>query len=211
VPGTGTNFMPRLLVHGSGVSFVSLALAGNDRLKNARIPAQKNRRRNRGDDFFIRSEGSRRQACGHPPGKSSADTNGGFCGGCPSLPHSKRTSLAFEEMVVFGMMSDPKPNQSLGSFHRDRAVMETYSCRPKATGFFEPDGGMAGVLLENLKILVRCCPDGFWQPLVAVPEIRRGEMFHRDVQRPASKSAFALAASLSRRPAKTSASICLSH
>ena len=70
---------------------------------------------------------------------------------------------------------------------------------------------MARVVFQKREILIRHVTNLFWQLMIMLPKFGSSFVDHSGVVRPASSSAIASAARSSRRPAATSASICLSH
>jgi len=72
--------------------------------------------------------------------------------------------------------------------------MQTDSCAVENTDFFQSQRRVPQVLFEELEIFVGQIPYLRRQLLVVKPEIRRSKMIHNGEQRPASKSASALAA-----------------
>lgn len=56
--------------------------------------------------------------------------------------------LHFEELIMFGMMSDPNPNQSFASFFGNCTILKPDTCRPKETNFLEADGRMPRILFQ---------------------------------------------------------------
>ena len=72
--------------------------------------------------------------------------------------------------------------------------MQTDSCAVENTDFFESQRRVPQVLFEEFEIFVGQIPYFRRQLPVVKPEIRRSKMIHNGEQRPASKSASALAA-----------------
>jgi hypothetical protein len=66
---------------------------------------------------------------------------------------------------------------------------------------------MARARLQKREVLIGKISDVFRQLAIVKPELRRGEVLQRGVQRPASKSSSARLPAASRRPALMSVSI----
>ena len=66
------------------------------------------------------------------------------------------------------------------------AVMQTHPGRPDMTDLFQPNGGMPGIGLEQLKVFIGQFANGRGQLAVVLPEFRRGEVVQSGLQRPAS-------------------------
>src|SRR5438093_10270860 len=105
------------------------------------------------------------------------------------------------------MRPDPEPYKALSSLLSQCSVTKTHPGGPEDANFFESQRGMARVLLQKGKVLIGKISDVFRQLTIVKPELRRGEMLQRGVQRPALKSSSARLPAASRRPALMSASI----
>ena len=109
------------------------------------------------------------------------------------------------------MWTDPEPNQVLPLFHGQGAIMQTHPNRPEPTDILEVERGMPGILAQEGIRIVRQPLKVLGQLVITTPEPGIGVVPQRSVQRPSRQSLKASAARVSRRPAATSSSICLSH
>jgi hypothetical protein len=57
--------------------------------------------------------------------------------------------LLSNQPIIFGMRGDPKPQQPLFDFDRERPMTETNPHRPIVPGLLEAQRGMLGVLLQQ--------------------------------------------------------------
>ena len=129
-----------------------------------------------------------------------------------TLPVIRTSGLAAaNNLVVFAVVTNPKPDDVIPTFHSHGAIMNPDARRPVASDFFEMQRGMARVVLEPFKVFIGEPLDGGGQLRAEIPEFFARPVFHNSWQRPALKSASASSASASSFPARTSAANCLSQ
>src|ERR1039458_7197612 len=122
-----------------------------------------------------------------------------------------RMSAACNNLVIFAVVSNPKPDDVISVFNRHRTIMDTDARRPVAANFFETERRMTRVGFEQFKIFAGQPLDFLRQPRVELPKLCARAVRHNSLQRPARKSPSASSASASSRPAWTSFSNCLSQ
>jgi hypothetical protein len=119
--------------------------------------------------------------------------------------------LLMYKAVVNRVVSDPKPNQAFRPVLCDCSVVQSNPSGIIDADFFQPQGWVPRILLEEFEILV-CETFDFIRKLpVSKPEVWGSKMIHSGEHLPASKSSSALAASCANRPLKISFSIFSSH
>ena len=109
------------------------------------------------------------------------------------------------------MCADPEPYKTFRSLNRNGALVLAHACRPERPCFFQMQRRMPGVLLQPVEASIRNVAHLFGQGVVALPEIRSGNVVHSDVQRPAFTCLIARSAIRSSLPAATSRSNCASQ
>jgi len=90
-------------------------------------------------------------------------------------------SLASNQSVVFGVVTNPEPKQVAACFNCERSVMKADPRGSKLSGFFEVERGVVRVSFDELKVSVG-------EPLyfrrersIALPETWACAVFHRSV------------------------------
>ena len=122
-------------------------------------------------------------------------------------PLTVLTWSSINELIVLWMRSDPEPYQALRPFLSQCSIVKTHPGGPKDANLFESDRRMSRARLQKGEVLIGKISDLFRQLAIVKPELRRGEVLQRGVQRPASKSSSARLPAASRRPALMSCSI----
>jgi len=59
------------------------------------------------------------------------------------------------QTVIFRVTSYPKPDQAIRIIGGQGAKMKADTGGPQVADFFQPDGGMSGILFEQFKRLIR--------------------------------------------------------
>lgn len=72
------------------------------------------------------------------------------------------------------MAADPEPGHAIGHVNTKGAVAQTDPNRPELFDLLEVQGRMFGVLLKQGKVGISQLLDDGRQPVVALPESRRG-------------------------------------
>ena len=83
------------------------------------------------------------------------------------------------------MMTNPEPLQPIGTLSGERAIVKTDSSGVKDANLLEADRRMAGIALEEFKVLLGERSDVVWKLSIVEPEIRVCEVVQSGVQRPA--------------------------
>jgi hypothetical protein len=65
-----------------------------------------------------------------------------------------RSSGLPDQLVVFGMCSDPKPDKSVRCFDGERSVSASHASRPEATYLLQPNGRIVWILPQMVIRLV---------------------------------------------------------
>src|SRR5688572_15589744 len=107
-------------------------------------------------------------------------TAGWFCS--ESLCSGSAASLAlWQQSIVFGMGTDPEPDETIGSFYRESLVTPCNSRGPIAPDLLSSKPGVARILLETSKCFVGQLLKVRWQRSVTGPEVRGGVVIQRGV------------------------------
>lgn len=94
-----------------------------------------------------------------------------------------------EQVVIFGVRSDPEPDAVIVAPDAKRAMVEADARRPQAADALEAKRRMQRIGFQQREILVGQTPGFGFQPVVMRPEGGVGLMVQRGRVRPASKSA----------------------
>lgn len=78
--------------------------------------------------------------------------------------------LRLDELVIFRMASDPKPDQPIFNFDRQRSIVDAYPNGPKTPNFLEVKRWMRWILLEQLIVEIGQLTHSRWQRLIRRPK-----------------------------------------
>lgn len=81
-----------------------------------------------------------------------------------------------DQLVVFGMTSDPEPEQAFGDFHRQRTKMDANPDRIICADLFQVERGMIRVGIEKNEVFIRKFTHVCGKFAMAYPESRGGKV-----------------------------------
>ena len=93
--------------------------------------------------------------------------------------------LPVDQPFLFGVVTNPKPKQTILHFDCQYAMPYTNACRPESTDLLEVKRRMSWIFLEQCEVLVGQLSNVGGQRVVAPPEAGTGEMVHILVDLPA--------------------------
>ena len=93
--------------------------------------------------------------------------------------------LAYQAFI-FGVISDPKPQDSALDIDAEGAMVKADSARPKPADAFELKRGVTRIIFEKAVLLIRQALDCRPQAPVTGPKLRRGEVPQNSVDFPAA-------------------------
>jgi len=93
--------------------------------------------------------------------------------------------LLGDDAIVVRMGADPEPQYAIRDIDRQGTIVSAYARRMEAPNALEMQRRVAGVRLEELKLLVRKNAHGLWQGLVASPVARCCVVIQSFRERPA--------------------------
>src|ERR1017187_7021491 len=99
-----------------------------------------------------------------------------------------RMSAACNNLVIFAVVSNPKPDDVISVFNRHRAIMDADAPRTVAANIFEMERRMARVGFEQFKIFPGQPLDFLRQPRVELPKLCARAVPRNSLQRPGLKA-----------------------
>jgi hypothetical protein len=91
-----------------------------------------------------------------------------------------------DEAIIFGVIADPEPQDSVLDINAERAMVTADSARPKPAHPLELKGRVTRIIFEKAIFLVRQMLHGGSQSPVTGPKLRRGEVPQNSVDLPAA-------------------------
>jgi len=73
--------------------------------------------------------------------------------------------------VILGVVPDPVPYQNVVNFHSQGAMAHADSGRPETPRLLQMEGGMAGIVFEQLEAFVSQVLHLFRKSVVSLPEL----------------------------------------
>lgn len=93
--------------------------------------------------------------------------------------------LPVDQPIVFRVIANPKPEQTICDVDRQCAILQTHTGRSESANLLEMQRRMRWIFLDKRKVLVRQHSNVGRQCVVALPETRAGEVVHILVDLPA--------------------------